>query len=78
MDTILVTHAGSLTRPAKSPSFLAAMERGGVFEKDAYAKCLRDAVTDVVCRQDEAGTFQSARARLASRELWGTAATRRH
>jgi 5-methyltetrahydropteroyltriglutamate--homocysteine methyltransferase len=55
VNKILATHAGSLTRPAKLLSFLAAKERGGAFDEDAYAQCLRDAVAEVVRHQIEAG-----------------------
>ncbi|MGP4021195.1 cobalamin-independent methionine synthase II family protein [Saccharopolyspora sp. 5N708] len=55
MDRILATHAGSLIRPPELLSFLAARERGGADDEDAYARCLRDSVAEVVRRQVEAG-----------------------
>ncbi|MCI2421363.1 cobalamin-independent methionine synthase II family protein [Saccharopolyspora sp. K220] len=55
MDRILATHAGSLIRPTELLSFLAARERGAAGDEDAYARCLRDSVADVVRRQVEAG-----------------------
>jgi 5-methyltetrahydropteroyltriglutamate--homocysteine methyltransferase len=55
VDRILATHTGSLIRPPELLSFLAVSERGGAVDEDAYAKTLRDAVTDVVGRQVAAG-----------------------
>jgi 5-methyltetrahydropteroyltriglutamate--homocysteine methyltransferase len=55
MDRILATHTGSLIRPGELLAFLAAKERGQEFDEDAYQRCLRDAVDDVVRRQVEAG-----------------------
>jgi 5-methyltetrahydropteroyltriglutamate--homocysteine methyltransferase len=55
VDRILATHTGSLIRPPELLSFLAIKERGGTVDEDAYASTLRDAVTDVVGRQVEAG-----------------------
>jgi 5-methyltetrahydropteroyltriglutamate--homocysteine methyltransferase len=55
MDRILATHTGSLIRPGDLLAFLAAKERGQEFDEDAYQRCLRDAVDDVVRRQVEAG-----------------------
>ncbi|MQA10231.1 MAG: hypothetical protein GEU98_17100 [Pseudonocardiaceae bacterium] len=55
VDRILVTHAGSLIRPPELLSFLAAKESGGPVDEDAYTRCLRDSVADVVRRQVDAG-----------------------
>ena len=55
MERILSTHTGSLIRPPELLAFLAAKERGQAFDEAAYEECLRDAVSDVVSRQVEAG-----------------------
>jgi 5-methyltetrahydropteroyltriglutamate--homocysteine methyltransferase len=55
MDRILATHTGSLIRPPELLAFLAARDRGGSYDEDAYAQCLRGAVSDVVARQVQAG-----------------------
>src|SRR6516225_7293737 len=55
MERILSTHTGSLIRPPELLVFLAAKERGQAFDEAAYEECLRDAVSDVVSRQVEAG-----------------------
>ncbi len=54
-DRILTTHVGSLIRPAALREFLAAKEAGNPFDHAAYAKCLREAVAEVVRRQADAG-----------------------
>jgi 5-methyltetrahydropteroyltriglutamate--homocysteine methyltransferase len=54
-DRILTTHVGSLIRPPALREFLAAKEAGRPFDRDAYAKCLREAVADVVRRQADIG-----------------------
>ncbi|MBV9942067.1 MAG: cobalamin-independent methionine synthase II family protein [Solirubrobacterales bacterium] len=55
MDRILATHTGSLIRPPELLAFLAAKERGQEIDEDAYQRCLRDSVADVVRRQVQAG-----------------------
>src|SRR6266851_893914 len=54
-DRILTTHVGSLIRPARLREFLSAKESGKPFDQAAYAKCLRDAVVEVVRRQASIG-----------------------
>jgi 5-methyltetrahydropteroyltriglutamate--homocysteine methyltransferase len=55
MDRILATHTGSLIRPPELLAFLAAKERGQEYDEEAYQKCLRASVKDVVDKQAEAG-----------------------
>src|SRR2546423_14835080 len=55
MDRILATHTGSLIRPPELLSFLAAKEAGQDVDEEAYRRCLRESVTDVVRRQVQAG-----------------------
>jgi len=55
MSRILVTHAGSLIRPAELLSFLSAMDNGRPGDEDAYTATLRSAVTAVVRRQLDVG-----------------------
>src|SRR5260370_22445638 len=54
-DRILTTHVGSLIRPARLREFLSAKESGKPFDQAAYAKCLRNAVAEVVRQQAAIG-----------------------
>ena len=54
-DRILTTHVGSLIRPAALRAYLSAKEAGGPFDHAAYAKCLKDAVAEVVRKQADIG-----------------------
>jgi 5-methyltetrahydropteroyltriglutamate--homocysteine methyltransferase len=54
-DRILTTHVGSLIRPAALREFLAAKEAGKPYDHAAYAKCLREAVAEVVRQQADIG-----------------------
>ncbi len=55
MDRILATHTGSLIRPPDLLALLAAKERGQDIDDDAYQGTLKEAVSDVVRQQVEAG-----------------------
>jgi 5-methyltetrahydropteroyltriglutamate--homocysteine methyltransferase len=55
MERILVTHAGSLIRPAELLSFLLAIDQGKADDGAAYRAELSKAVADVVARQVETG-----------------------
>jgi 5-methyltetrahydropteroyltriglutamate--homocysteine methyltransferase len=50
-DRILVTHAGSLPRPAGLLAEIEAMQLGVAVDREAHAEHLRDAVVEVVRRQ---------------------------
>ncbi len=50
-DRILTTHVGSLIRPAALRAFLSAKEAEEPFDRAAYAKCLKQSVTEVVRKQ---------------------------
>jgi 5-methyltetrahydropteroyltriglutamate--homocysteine methyltransferase len=52
---ILTTHVGSLSRPDALVSILTAKDRGQPFDREAYARLVREAVADVVRRQTDAG-----------------------
>jgi 5-methyltetrahydropteroyltriglutamate--homocysteine methyltransferase len=54
-DRILTTHVGSLIRPARLREFLSAKESGKAFDQAAYAKCLLEAVGEVVRQQASIG-----------------------
>jgi 5-methyltetrahydropteroyltriglutamate--homocysteine methyltransferase len=54
-DRILTTHVGSLIRPGELREFLSAKEAGAPFDEDAYNRCLKQAVAEVVRRQAAAG-----------------------
>src|SRR5437870_13534286 len=54
-ERILSTHVGSLARPESLLPILRSMERGQPYERETYTKLVRDAVTDVVRKQVEAG-----------------------
>jgi 5-methyltetrahydropteroyltriglutamate--homocysteine methyltransferase len=52
---ILTTHVGSLIRPARLLEFARARKNGETFDKQAYDKCLKDSVAEVVQQQTQAG-----------------------
>jgi len=52
---ILTTHVGSLIRPARLLEFARARKSGEAFDKQAYDKCLKDSVAEVVRQQTQAG-----------------------
>ena len=54
-DRILTTHVGSLIRPQPLQDFLRAKQAGRPFDQGTYAKCLSDAVAEVVRQQAQAG-----------------------
>jgi 5-methyltetrahydropteroyltriglutamate--homocysteine methyltransferase len=54
-DRILTTHVGSLIRPPALQEFLRARQTGKPIDQNAYGRCLRDAVAEVVSRQAAAG-----------------------
>ena len=54
-DRILTTHVGSLVRPDALVEILRAKDRGQPYDREAYAKLVREAVADVVRRQTDAG-----------------------
>ena len=54
-DRILVTHVGSLARPADLMEMLVARNEGKNYDSDALAKRTRSAVADVVQKQIECG-----------------------
>jgi 5-methyltetrahydropteroyltriglutamate--homocysteine methyltransferase len=55
VDRILTTHTGSLIRPPELLGFIAAMARGEDVDQAAYEQALKQAVSDVVSRQVDAG-----------------------
>jgi len=55
VERILTTHTGSLIRPPELLALLAAQARGEAVDEAAYEKALKDAVSDVVRKQAEAG-----------------------
>src|SRR5712671_2428741 len=54
-DRILTSHVGSLIRPPELIEFLRAQQERRPLDEAAFAKCLTNAVTDIVRRQAEAG-----------------------
>jgi 5-methyltetrahydropteroyltriglutamate--homocysteine methyltransferase len=52
---ILTTHVGSLVRPARLLEFARARKSGEAVDKQAYDKCLKDSVAEVVQQQTRAG-----------------------
>ena len=54
-DRILTTHVGSLSRPEPLIPILRSMERGQPYDRETYAKLVRDAVATVVRKQVDAG-----------------------
>jgi len=54
-ERILTTHVGSLSRPDPLVPILRSKDRGQPYDRDAYARLVREAVADVARRQAEAG-----------------------
>jgi 5-methyltetrahydropteroyltriglutamate--homocysteine methyltransferase len=54
-ERILTTHVGSLSRPDALVPILRSKDRGQPYDRDAYARLVREAVADVARRQAEAG-----------------------
>jgi 5-methyltetrahydropteroyltriglutamate--homocysteine methyltransferase len=54
-ERILTTHVGSLSRPDALVPILRSKDRGQPYDREAYARLVREAVTDVARRQTEAG-----------------------
>ena len=54
-ERILTTHVGSLARPDALVPILTAKDRGQPYDREAYARLVREAVADVVRRQTDAG-----------------------
>jgi 5-methyltetrahydropteroyltriglutamate--homocysteine methyltransferase len=54
-DRILTTHVGSLIRPPGLQELLRAKQAGKPYDESAYARCLKDAVADVVRQQADVG-----------------------
>ncbi len=52
---ILTTHVGSLARPDSLIPVLRLKERGQAYDRDEFARLVREAVADVVGKQVEAG-----------------------
>ncbi len=54
-DRIRTTHVGSLPRPEELLVYVRAQENGESYDEAAFARCLSDAVADVVRRQAGVG-----------------------
>jgi 5-methyltetrahydropteroyltriglutamate--homocysteine methyltransferase len=54
-DRILTTHVGSLARPDELVPILKAKDRAQPYDRDAYARLVRQAVSESVRKQTEAG-----------------------
>lgn len=54
-NRILTTHVGSLIRRADLLDFVRARQEGRAIDEQAYDKCLKDCVAEVVQRQVQAG-----------------------
>jgi 5-methyltetrahydropteroyltriglutamate--homocysteine methyltransferase len=54
-NRILTTHVGSLIRPSQLLEFARARQNGNCIDQQAYDRCLKDSVGEVVKRQAEAG-----------------------
>jgi 5-methyltetrahydropteroyltriglutamate--homocysteine methyltransferase len=57
-ERIVTTHVGSLARPEALVPILKAKDRGQSYDRDIYARLVREAVADIVRRQTEAGVDQ--------------------
>jgi 5-methyltetrahydropteroyltriglutamate--homocysteine methyltransferase len=54
-DRILTTHVGSLIRPDALLQFMRPKQSGQPFDQEAYARCLRQSIADIVRQQAEVG-----------------------
>ena len=54
-ERIYTTHVGSLIRPPELLQFIRPKQNGQPYDAQAYAKCLKASVAEVVRRQAEAG-----------------------
>ena len=54
-ERIRTTHVGSLIRPPELLQFIRPKQNGQPYDEQAYAKCLKSSVAEVVRRQAEAG-----------------------
>jgi len=54
-ERILVTHAGSLARPDDLMKMLIAKNEGQPYDREAFSKRVRSAVTEVVRQQIDCG-----------------------
>jgi 5-methyltetrahydropteroyltriglutamate--homocysteine methyltransferase len=54
-DRILTTHVGSLARPDELVPILKAVDRAQPYDRDAYTRLVRQAVSESVRKQTEAG-----------------------
>lgn len=54
-ERIRTTHVGSLIRPPELLQFIRPKQNGQPYDAQAYANCLKSAVSEVVRRQAEAG-----------------------
>jgi 5-methyltetrahydropteroyltriglutamate--homocysteine methyltransferase len=54
-DRILTTHVGSLIRPDDLRELIRAKQSGKGYDEQAYQRCLRDSVADVVRQQADVG-----------------------
>ena len=54
-ERILTTHVGSLARPDALIPILRLKDRGQPYDRESYARLVREAVAEVVRRQTEAG-----------------------
>src|SRR2546425_12927027 len=70
-ERILSTHVGSLARPEALIPILRSMERGQPYDRETYAKLVRDAVTDVVRKQVEAGAHIATEGVSGKASLFG-------
>jgi 5-methyltetrahydropteroyltriglutamate--homocysteine methyltransferase len=54
-NRILTTHVGSLIRPPQLLEFVRAQQAGEAVDEQAYTRCLKDSVAEVVRQQVQAG-----------------------
>jgi 5-methyltetrahydropteroyltriglutamate--homocysteine methyltransferase len=54
-NRISVTHVGSLVRPDELVAYMRAIDAGQPYDEDAYQRCLRDSVHEVVQQQTDVG-----------------------
>jgi 5-methyltetrahydropteroyltriglutamate--homocysteine methyltransferase len=69
-DRIRTTHVGSLARPAELQTFLRAIENGEDYDVDAFERCLRESVLEVVRRQHQIGIDYVSDGEFGKTQTW--------
>jgi 5-methyltetrahydropteroyltriglutamate--homocysteine methyltransferase len=69
-DRFRVTHVGSLARPAELQTFLRAQENGESYDHEAFSRCLRESVVEVVRHQHDIGVDFVSDGEFGKTQTW--------